>query len=95
MKAIFTEAAERDLQQIVDYIAQDSLAAAESWLHETRAVCVLLARQPQLGQRMRTSRFGEIRRHAIGNYLIYYQPDEAGIYVLRVVHGARDQRRLI
>jgi toxin ParE1/3/4 len=94
-KAIFTAEAEQDLGEIVDYIAQHNVLAAVSWLQETRAVCDLLAAQPGMGQRMQTSRFGEVRRHVIGNYLIYYQPGEIGIDVVRVVHGAREQGRLI
>lgn len=93
-RAIFTEQTERDLRETVDFIAKDSLDAALSWLQETRSACDLLARQPGIGERMRTNRFGEVRRHVIGSYLVYYQPCEAGIRVVRIVHGARDQRRL-
>ena len=93
-KAIFTPEAERDLREIVEYIAQDSLDAAFAWLQETRDVCALLASQPDLGERMQTKRFGEVRRHVTGDYLIYYQPAELGVYVARVVHGAREQNRL-
>ena len=64
-------------------------------LEETREVCDLLARQPAIGQPMQTARFGEVRRHVAGNYLIYYLPCETEIRVVRIVHGARDQRRLI
>jgi plasmid stabilization system protein ParE len=45
-KAIFTTEAEQDLGRIVDYIAQDSVLAALSWLEEMRAVCDLIATQP-------------------------------------------------
>lgn len=93
--ALFTEEAERDLVQIVDYIARDNVLAALSWFQETRDICDLLACQPDIGQQMQTTRFGEVRRHVVGNYLIYYQPRESGIYVVRVVHGAREQRPLI
>lgn len=94
-KTLFTAEAEQDLRQIVDYIAQDSVAAALSWLKETQEVCDLLSRQPAIGQPMQTARFGEVRRHVAGNYLIYYLPGETEIRVVRIVHGARDQRRLI
>jgi toxin ParE1/3/4 len=94
-KANFSAEAELDLGEIVDYIAQNNLAAALSWLEETRACCDLLAVQPGIGEPMQTSRFSEVRRHVIGNYLIYCQVREAGIDVVRVVHGARDQGQLI
>lgn len=57
-RAIFTEQAERDLRETVDFIAKDSLDAALSWLQETRSARDLLARQPGIGERMRTNRFG-------------------------------------
>jgi toxin ParE1/3/4 len=94
-KATYSAEAELDLGEIVDYIAQNSLTGALSWLQETRAVCDLLAAQPRLGERTQTSRFGEVRRHVVGNYLIYYQLREGGIDVVRVLHGAREQRLLI
>lgn len=94
-KAIFTEPAESDLREIVEYIAQNNLDAALSWLQETRAACDLLAKQPDIGERIQTKRFGEVRRHVVGNYLIYYRHCGIGIYVVRILHGARDQRPLI
>ncbi|HEX3654766.1 MAG TPA: type II toxin-antitoxin system RelE/ParE family toxin [Pirellulales bacterium] len=94
-KAIFTTEAEQDLGRIVDYIAQDSVLAALSWLEEMRAVCDLIATQPGIGQPMQTNRFGDVRRHVTGNYLIYYQPHGSTVSIARVVHGAREQDRLI
>ena len=67
---LYTPEAEQDLGQIVSYIAKDNLSAALRWLDETEAVCNLLAGQPEIGQRMQTERFGEVRRHAAGSYLI-------------------------
>jgi toxin ParE1/3/4 len=94
-KAIFTPESEHDLGQIVDYIALNNVPAAVSWLEQTRATCNLLAVQPGIGQQVQSNRFGQVRRHVIGNYLIYYHPVDSGIIVARVVHAARDQDRLI
>lgn len=91
----YTPEADQDLKEIVSYIARDNLAAALHWLDEIQAVCDLLAVQPGIGQRMRARRFGDVRRHAVGNYLIYYQPAQDGIDILRVLHGAREQERLV
>jgi toxin ParE1/3/4 len=94
-EAVYTSEAEDDLRQIAEYIANDNLLAAITWLEQTRAVCDLLASQPAIGEGVPTSRFGELRRHVVGSYLIYYQPTIDGILVVRVLHGARDQKRLI
>ena len=92
---IYTLEAEQDLEQLTQYIARDNLLAAMKWLDETRATCDLLATQPAIGQRIQTKRFGAIRRHVAGNYLIYYRPAAGGVEILMVIHGARDQKRLI
>jgi plasmid stabilization system protein ParE len=44
--AIYTSEADDDLGRIVQYIAQDNLFAALTWLDTTRATCDLLATQP-------------------------------------------------
>lgn len=61
----------------------------------TEALCNLLATQPELGERMLTRRFGQVRRHSAGNYVLYYRSVKDGIEILRVLHGARDQDRLV
>jgi len=94
-RAIYTSEAEHDLGGIAQYIAQDDLLAAMTWLGETRATCDLLATQPAMGQRIQSKRFGGIRRHVAGNYLIYYRPTADGVEILAVVHGAREQGRLV
>ena len=32
----------------------------------------------------------DLRSFAAGSYIIFYSPTDDGIYVLRVIHGARD-----
>lgn len=94
-KANFTEQADQDLIRIVSYIAADNPSAAFRWLEETKAVCELLAAEPEIGQAIKTRRFGTIRRHVAGNYLIYYRQLAGGVEILLVSHGARDQGRLV
>jgi len=84
-----------NLKGIVEYISRDNLTAALRWLDEIEAVFALLAAQPGIGERILTRRFGEVRRHVVGNYLLYYRPFERGAEILLVVHGARQQGRLL
>jgi hypothetical protein len=44
-----------------------------------------------IGQWIKTKRFGEVRRHVVGNY----RQIDSDVEILFVVHGARDQERLI
>ena len=94
-QVLYTPEAERDLVAIVQHIARDNVSAAIRWLDDTEAVCGLLATQSDIGQRMQTRHFGEVRLHASGNYLLYYRPIAGGVEILRVLHGARQQDRLI
>lgn len=55
----------------------------------------MLALHPEMGQRVKTKRFGQIRRHVSGHYLIYYREITDGIEILLLTHGARDQGELL
>jgi toxin ParE1/3/4 len=90
-----TPRAETDLREIVEYIAKDNLSAALAWLDATEALFQLLAAQPELGQLRQTNRFKRSRRHAHGNYVIYYRPKIEGVEIIRVLHGARDAGPLL
>jgi toxin ParE1/3/4 len=94
-RVIYTVQAEEDLRNAVETIAGDNLTAALSWLDRTEAIFELLASQPALGQRMVTRRFGEVRQHTSGNYVIYYRLADEGLQILRVLHAARDSESLL
>jgi toxin ParE1/3/4 len=90
-----TPRADQDLGQVVRYIAKDNLSAAVSWLDEVEALFQLLATQPEMGQRWQSKSLGEVRRLAHGKYVIYYLPIADGVEIVRVLHGAREQGRLL
>jgi plasmid stabilization system protein ParE len=93
--AYYTPEADQDLIRIGTYIAADNPAAALRWTEAMQGVCDLLAGQTGIGQRVETNRFGEVRRHVVGNYLVYYRPFAGGVEILAVVHGSREQGRLV
>lgn len=81
-----------DLDNIIDYIAQDNPIRAEAFGQELRAKVLPLARHPNLG---RTSRPGlpaflrELVAHR--NYIIFYRVlnEARTVEVLRVKHTAQ------
>jgi toxin ParE1/3/4 len=81
--------AEADLDEIWDYIAKDNPDAADGLIRDIETTCRRIARAPLLRRRRNELKVG-IRTFAMGNCVIFYQPEEAGILVLRVLHGARD-----
>lgn len=90
-----TAAAESDLAQIADYIAQDNPKRALSFVLALRDKCLSLADAPYGSPLItRYERHG-IRRRVYGNYLIFYRVDGDYISVIHVLHGARDFAALL
>jgi len=81
--------AERDLIEIWAYIAADSDVFADATLDRIEAKLLTLAGQPMLGRARPELRAG-LRSFAVGNYVLFYDFDERGITLVRVLHGARD-----
>ena len=81
--------AEADLIEIWTYIAQDSLTRADKLLDEIDEKSQMLAQSPFIGK-TRDELGPTIRSFPIGNYVLFYQPIEDGIEIIRVLHGARD-----
>jgi toxin ParE1/3/4 len=88
-----TAAAERDLSEIWDYIAEDNEAAAGTTLRKLDAACALLANHSKMG-RDRSDLVPGVRSFPVGNYLIFYRETGQGLEVIRVLHGARNLDRI-
>jgi toxin ParE1/3/4 len=88
-----TAAAQRDLDEIWLYIARDSEDAVSRFVDEIVARFALLRSTPELG-RARDELKPGLRSHPVENYVIYYRQKRDTISVLRIVHGARDPRRV-
>lgn len=72
----FTVPASRDIESIIDFIADRSgLDAADRFLNKINGKCNNLA---------------SLRSFPVDDYLIFYRPIETGIEVLRVVSSYRD-----
>ncbi|MBW3623104.1 MAG: type II toxin-antitoxin system RelE/ParE family toxin [Armatimonadetes bacterium] len=88
-----TAQAELDLYEIWSYIAEDNPRAADRLLDEIGNAFQLLSDFPETG-RYRDEFSQALRSFPVQRYVIYYQPFEGGIRILRVLHGARDQKPL-
>ena len=84
-----TAAAERDLAEIWDFIAEYNEAAADRTLREIDARCALLAEHPKMG-RDRSEIVLGVRSFPVGSYLIFYRETAQAIEIIRVLHGARN-----
>ncbi|WP_442579462.1 type II toxin-antitoxin system RelE/ParE family toxin [Mesorhizobium sp. ASY16-5R] len=88
MTVRFRPEAEADIEAIVLYIAEDNPSAATHWVHEIHAKCETLGKMPGMGVARSEIRQG-LRTFPAGNYLIFHQLVDAGVEIVRVVHGAR------
>jgi toxin ParE1/3/4 len=90
-----------DIVTIADYLAcNTSLTVSDRFVAAIEKTCMRLARMPGIGSRWEDEdpELTEVRVFPVSkfkNYLIYYRPTADGIEVLRVIHGARDTRRLL
>ena len=93
MELRFSRRAERDLEDIADFIARENPARAVSYIQEVREHCRRLLMfpeaaplRPELGEGVRLSVFGR--------YVILYLVHDEVLEIRRVVHGARDLDRI-
>jgi toxin ParE1/3/4 len=82
--------AERDLEEIWSYVAEDaSPATADRLIDAIIDRFELLAEQPRMG-RLRPEFGSGVRSFAVENHVVYYRYDE-DVLIARVLHGRRDQ----
>ena len=91
---IFSVLAESDLEQIGDYIAQDSPHRALSFIRQLRVQCQKLEQFPKSHRR-----FPELGQTAhimpYGKYVVLYRVREEYVSIERILHGGRDILPLI
>ncbi|MCC6921206.1 MAG: type II toxin-antitoxin system RelE/ParE family toxin [Alphaproteobacteria bacterium] len=89
MKVVLTAHAERDLEAIADWIAQDSPRAAVEVVKRLRKACTNLGPYPlAYAIEPRFAEFG-YRKRVVGPYLVFYRVAET-VKIVRILHGARD-----
>lgn len=84
----------RDVETIVETIADENPSAAQNWYDRLQSVFETLGQMPEIG----APRFDvrpDMRLFPIGNYLILYRAVEATAEIVRVVHGAREWEDLV
>ena len=88
----FHPEAEVDLDAIWEFIAEDSLEAADRVLDAIDATIAALVPFPHQGHRRPDLTQRPLRFTSAGNYLIAYAPDKRPLWVVGVFHGRRNPR---
>jgi toxin ParE1/3/4 len=89
----------RDLVEIADHIARDSIDASDRFLEAAETTFDRLAETPEIGSLcpFKNPLAADIRVWPVRRfkrYLVFYRPELKCIYVVRVLHGARDWQSL-
>lgn len=87
---VWTERARQDLKDILEYISRDSKAYAKTFGLHVREKIERLATFPDSGLVIPEDRSGLIRHIIVGNYRILYRSSKTEVFILSVVHGARN-----
>jgi len=93
-RLIFAEPAARDLEGIIDHIAQENPAAAETVYRRIAEAAARLRQFPELGRPGRLPGTRELGVSA-QPYLIVYEAGPETVTVLAVFHTSRDLARAL
>jgi len=86
MRLSWTPTAERDLESVFAYIADDSRAAAERTVDKILVAAEALWRHPEMGRKGRVRGTRELVETP---YVIAYRVKRSEVQILAVIHGAR------
>lgn len=81
---------QRDLDAIWEYIADDSLDAADRWIAKLFAAFEALARTPGMGHRREDLTSYNVLFWPVGSYLVVYRAERRPIEIVAVTQGSRD-----
>jgi toxin ParE1/3/4 len=95
VKVVFSENAERDLEEIADWIARDNPDRARSFVADLVKACKSIGRSPRSYPLADKSRDQTLRRRIHRTYLIFFDIGPKDVEVLHVVHGARDYAQIV
>jgi len=98
-RVVRKEIADRDLALQVDYLARRRPAVARRYLRAVEDAYRRIAALPDIGRRRNVAvpELKDLRVWPVPGfprYRIYYRPTAVGVEILRVLHTARDLRRL-
>ena len=85
----WTEIAAADVEETWQYIAHDSLMYAASFVQHIRDMSRSLDQSSERGRVVPEVGAPDIRELIVGNYRMVYQVTPKTVFILRVIHGAR------
>ena len=81
--------AERDIDEIVDYVAVDNPAAARTLALRIERFMRLLTERPYMGPPAPESGQRDMRRMSLPPYIVFYRVGTESLSIARVLHSSR------
>ena len=92
---VLTPSAKRDVNDIWDYIANDSIEAADRVLDALESAMVKLAKTPGVGHWREELADKRHRFFLVYSYLIVYRHEAKPLQFVRILHAARDVQSVL
>jgi len=89
-KYVVSVEAKTDLAEIWEYVAKDSLDAADRWIARLRDAFEALARAPGIGHKREDLTTVPVLFWPVGAYLVIYRAQTNPVEIVAVTQGARD-----
>jgi len=80
----------QDLENIWDFIAADSMAAADRWIRKLFDAFETIARMPKIGHSRKDLTAHPVLFWPVDAYLIIYRADRQPVEIVAVTQGSRD-----
>lgn len=85
--------AQKDIDSIWEHLAANGgMASAERFVWRLYELLGLLGQNPAMGRLSRMIA-KDLRKFPLDNYLVYYRVQEGRVFVARILHGRRRQRK--
>ncbi|MDR3181512.1 MAG: type II toxin-antitoxin system RelE/ParE family toxin [Planctomycetaceae bacterium] len=97
LQPYYTLKAKNDIDEICNYFEERSDSVADRFQQQVDETVQMLCRNPDIGERFRYDPSGQTRCRTLmkfRNYMIYYRSENERLQILRIVHGARDEKNL-
>ena len=92
---LLTPLAEQDLNEIWEYIGDDSVEAANRVLGKIESAIYRLTEHPGLGHLREDLADRRHRFYLVYSYLIVFRPGTDPLQIIRVLHAARDVQTIL
>jgi plasmid stabilization system protein ParE len=89
-KYVLSEDADRDLDGIWDYIAEDNIDAADQWIGRLFEAFDAIGNTPGMGHKREDLTAYPVLFWPVGAYLVIYRATSRLIEIVAVTQGARD-----